>query len=96
MLVVVTYDVSVTDPGGPRRLNRVAKVCERYGQRVQNSVFECLVDQLTFTQMKSALLKTIDEEMDSLRFYNLGDNYKSKVTHVGTKNVLDLKGPLIF
>lgn len=96
MLVLVTYDVMTSSPGGVKRLRRVAKICQNYGQRVQNSVFECIVDSTQFTILKHELQKVIDEELDSLRFYRLGNNYKSKVEHVGTKEALDIEGPLIF
>lgn len=96
MLIVVAYDISVKDQKGAKRLARVAKICSRYGQRVQNSVFECLIDQLTFVKLKTELTKAIVEKTDSLRFYNLGDHYKNKVTHIGTKEVLDLTDGLIF
>lgn len=96
MLVLVTYDVSTTTHGGQRRLRRVAKICQNYGQRVQNSVFECIVDATQFTTLKYELKNVIDEEHDSLRFYRLGKNYKTKVEHVGAKESIDLKGPLLF
>lgn len=96
MLVLVTYDVMTSSPGGTKRLRKVAKVCQNYGQRVQNSVFECVVDATQFVSMKIALQSIIDEELDSLRFYQLGNNYRSKVEHIGTKESIDLEGPLIF
>jgi len=76
MYVIVTYDVSTISSGGQRRLRRVAKTCENYGQRVQNSVFECLVDPAQWTLLRSQLVKLIDEEKDGLRFYFLGNNWK--------------------
>lgn len=96
MLVLVTYDVNTTSPGGTKRLRQVAKVCQQYGQRVQHSVFECIVDQTEFTSLKLRLKEIVDIERDSLRFYRLGDNHASKVEHVGVKESLDLEGPLIF
>lgn len=96
MLVLVTYDVNTTSPGGTRRLRQVAKVCQQYGQRVQNSVFECIVDQTEFTSLKLRLKEIVDIERDSLRFYRLGKHHASKVEHVGVKESLDLEGPLIF
>ncbi|MCI1891335.1 MAG: CRISPR-associated endonuclease Cas2 [Schleiferilactobacillus harbinensis] len=96
MLVVVAYDVSVTDPGGTRRLSRVAKVCERYGKRVQNSVFECIVDSVGLKQMQSALKEIVNLKMDSLRFYNLGKNYRTKVVHWGAKDVQNVQDPWII
>lgn len=96
MLILVTYDVNTISEGGNKRLRHVAKVCQKYGQRVQNSVFECIVDSTQFTELKIELSSIIDEEKDSLRFYRIGDNYKSKVVHIGVKEALDLDGPLIF
>jgi len=96
MLVLVTYDVRTTTLDGRRRLQKVAKICQNYGQRVQNSVFECVVDGKQFTQLKSKLKEVVNADEDSLRFYRLGNRYKEKVEHVGTKAVLDLEGPLIF
>lgn len=96
MLVVITYDVSTSSDGGQRRLRQVAKLCQNYGQRVQNSVFECLVDSTEYALLKQRLIDTMHEEEDSLRFYQLGNQYKSKVEHVGIKKSLDLEGPLIL
>ncbi|MCM3042315.1 CRISPR-associated endonuclease Cas2 [Paenibacillus motobuensis] len=96
MLVLVTYDVGTTNSAGQRRLRQVSKVCQNYGQRVQNSVFECVVDATEFEVLKIKLIDIIDEEQDSLRFYQLGNNYKNKVEHVGIKESLDLEGPLIL
>lgn len=76
MLVLITYDVSTTSVGGTKRLRRVAKKCLDYGQRVQNSVFECVIDSTQFKQLKYQLEEIINKETDSLRFYNLGNNYK--------------------
>ena len=96
MLVLVTYDVKTTTLAGRRRLQKVAKICQNYGQRVQNSVFECVVDGKQFAQLKRELREVVDAKEDSLRFYRLGNRYKGRVEHVGTKEVLDLEGPLIF
>lgn len=96
MLVLVTYDVSTVSADGRRRLSKVAKTCINYGQRVQNSVFECVVDSTQLTRLKHELEKLIDPQEDSLRFYNLGDKYKNKVEHVGTKTSFDLEGPIIL
>ncbi len=95
MLVVVTYDVSTKDPGGPRRLRRVARACEDFGQRVQNSVFECIVDPTQWTRLKLTLLDLIELETDSLRFYFLGANYRKRIEHHGAKEVVDLDGTLL-
>jgi CRISPR-associated protein Cas2 len=95
MMVLVSYDVSTSDKNGTRRLRRVAKVCQDYGQRVQNSVFECLVDPVQWTALKLRLFKEFNPALDSLRFYYLGANWKRSVEHHGTKSVPDLEGPLI-
>jgi CRISPR-associated protein Cas2 len=95
LLVLITYDVSTTSTAGQRRLRQVSKVCQNYGQRVQNSVFECVVDGTQFTVLKLKLLDIIDKDQDSLRFYQLGNNYKNKVEHIGAKGSIDLEGPLI-
>jgi CRISPR-associated protein Cas2 len=83
MLILVTYDVNTESESGRRRLRRVAKICERYGQRVQNSVFECLLDAAQYVVVKSELKEVIDLEADSLRFYSLGNHYKSHVESLG-------------
>ncbi len=96
MLMLVTYDVNTQDAAGRRRLRRVAKACLDLGQRVQNSVFECEVDPAQWALLRAALIKEIDAEKDSLRFYRLGADGKRRVEHVGAKPVLDLAGPLLF
>jgi len=96
MMVVISYDVSTKDPGGTRRLRRVAKSCLDYGQRVQNSVFECLVDPAQWTKLKLRLLDEYDPGKDSLRFYFLGSNYQRRIEHHGVKDVPDLTGPMIL
>lgn len=96
LLVLITYDVSTVSSAGQKRLRKVAKVCQNYGQRVQNSVFECIVDATQFVSLKIELADIIDEGRDSLRFYRLGENYKTKVEHIGVKESVDLEGPLIF
>jgi CRISPR-associated protein Cas2 len=88
--------VSTVSGAGQKRLRKVAKVCQNYGQRVQNSVFECIVDATQFAALKIELVNIIDESHDSLRFYQLGNNYKNKVEHVGVKESVDLESPLIF
>jgi len=95
MFVLVSYDVSTIDPSGPRRLNRVAKACKDYGQRVQYSVFECLVDPAKWAVLRQRLIDEIDQEVDSLRFYYLGANWRRRVEHVGAKKGIDQEGPLI-
>lgn len=94
-MVVVSYDVSTLKPAGRRRLRRVAKVCLDYGQRVQNSVFECMVDATQWTQLRHRLLQEYEATEDSLRFYFLGRHWKGRIEHFGIKTVLDLDGPLI-
>lgn len=96
MLILVTYDVSTSSVGGEKRLRKVSKVCQKYGQRVQNSVFECIVDATQYTILKIELEKIIDKEFDSLRFYRIGNNYKNKVEHIGVKESIQLDDPLIF
>ncbi len=96
MMVLVSYDVSTIDKRGRARLRKVAKTCLNFGQRVQNSVFECMIDPAQWTQLKDQLLKIIDKEQDSLRFYFLGSNWKGKIEHVGAKKSIDLEGPLII
>lgn len=95
MLVLVTYDVSLVEPSGKRRLRRVAKACQDYGQRVQFSVFEIEVDPAQWATLKARLEGLIDPTQDSLRYYNLGANWRRRVEHVGAKPALDLGGPLI-
>ena len=94
-MVLVSYDVSTVDKAGQRRLRRVAKTCLDYGQRVQNSVFECLVDPAQWAALRLGLLDEYNPVEDSLRFYFLGANWKGRVEHHGTKSVPDLEGPLI-
>lgn len=95
MLVLVTYDVGLTQPGGPRRLRRVAKACQDYGQRVQFSVFEVEVDPAQWAMLKARLEGLIDPKQDSLRYYYLGANWRRRVEHVGAKAAVDLGGTLI-
>lgn len=96
MFVIVSYDVSTQDPAGSRRLRRVAKACKDYGQRVQYSVFECIVDPAQWTKLKNRLMSEVDVEKDSLRFYYLGSNWKRRVEHFGAKETLDQEGPLVI
>lgn len=95
MFVLVTYDVSTVTPAGRKRLYRVARACKDYGVRAQNSVFECQVDPGQFAELKHRLLGIIDTEVDSLRFYFLGANWRRRVEHHGTRPSLDVDGPLI-
>jgi CRISPR-associated protein Cas2 len=96
MLMLITYDVSTINPAGRKRLRRVAKACLDYGQRVQNSVFECEVDPAQWAALRGRLASEIKIEEDSLRFYRLGADGKRRVEHVGAKPVTDLEGPLLF
>lgn len=96
MMTLVSYDVSTVDAAGRKRLRKVAKECVDYGQRVQNSVFEVDVDYGTFLKLKDRLMKIIDEEQDSLRFYYLGNNWKRRVEHIGAKETYDPEGSLIL
>jgi CRISPR-associated protein Cas2 len=96
MLVLITYDVSTQTAEGKKRLRQVAKQCVNYGQRVQNSVFECVLDATQCAKVKSQLLKIIDVEEDSLRFYYLGNNYKNRVEHLGTKPSFSVEDTLIL
>lgn len=96
MLVLITYDVNTESKAGRTRLRKVAKQCVNYGQRVQNSVFECVLDSAQLAEVKHLLEKIIDEDKDSLRFYLLGKNYKDKVIHIGTKKSFDVMDTLII
>ena len=96
MFVLITYDVNTEDADGKRRLRRIAKQCVNYGQRVQNSVFECHMDTTKCRQVKNILEKIIDKNVDSLRFYYLGDNYKNKVEHIGANPGFDVTDTLIM
>lgn len=93
--MLVTYDVSTETPAGRRRLRRVARTCLNYGQRVQNSVFECEVEPAQWAMLRITLLREIDPAADSLRFYALGARGRSRIEHIGSKAVTDLTGPLI-
>ena len=96
MYILVTYDVDTTDKSGQRRLRRVAKVCLDYGQRVQNSVFECVLDNAQCIQLKSVLSDIIDPEVDSLRFYYLGNKYKAKVESIGVERGIAIDDVLVL
>jgi len=96
MLVLITYDVNTQTAAGRSRLRKVAKQCLNYGQRVQNSVFECNLDAAKCRQVRAILEDIIDKNVDSLRFYNLGDHYKSKIEHIGAKKSFDVTDPLIM
>ncbi len=96
MMILITYDVCTESKGGQKRLRKVAKVCQNYGQRVQNSVFECIVDPAQLRYIKSQIEEIIDKEKDSIRYYNLGKEWKNRVEHVGAKESKDLEGSLIL
>ena len=95
MLVLITYDVSTVDAAGRSRLRRVAKRCTDFGQRVQNSVFECLLNEAQFRTLQHELSKLIDPQQDSLRFYNLGNNYHTRIEHIGIKQSYPPEGVLM-
>ena len=95
MLVLITYDVNTETAAGRRRLRQVAKQCVNYGQRVQASVFECNLDAAQYKKAQNLLMKLIDPEKDSLRFYNLGDRYQSRIEHFGAKPGYDAEGTLM-
>ena len=96
MLVLITYDVNTESSGGKSRLRRVAKICTDYGQRVQNSVFECLLDSAQLLLVKEKLLGIINEKEDSLRIYRLGEQYERKIEHFGAKQSYDPQKPFIL
>lgn len=96
MYILVAYDVSTIDKRGQRRLRKVAKTCLDYGQRVQNSVFECKVDPAQFIELKGKLLSIIDTDTDSVRIYHLGKNWEHKVEHHGKNDDYNIEGPLIL
>lgn len=96
MLVLVTYDVSTLDRDGQRRLRQVAKICQNFGQRVQNSVFECWLSNENLVNLRQQLLQTMDSSQDSVRFYSLGKNWEYRVEHYGIKPSINPEDPLII
>jgi CRISPR-associated protein Cas2 len=94
-MVLITYDVSTVTEDGKKRLRKVAKQCVNYGQRVQNSVFECLLEPAQFAQLRRTLEAIIDKKEDSIRYYQLGKNWKLRVEHVGAKETFDPEGTII-
>lgn len=96
MLVVVAYDINTDSSGGARRLRHVAKLCEDYGQRVQFSVFECKVDWTQWLIFRRTLIQEINPDVDSLRFYKLGNNWEKRVEHIGAKSTYNPEGPFLF
>jgi CRISPR-associated protein Cas2 len=95
MMVLVTYDVNTETEAGKKRLRQMAKHCQNFGQRVQNSVFECIIDPAQLRQLQEGVTKIMNPETDSVRFYYLGNEYRNRVEHVGAKKPLDLEGGLI-
>lgn len=96
MLVLITYDVNTQTSAGRKRLRKVAKECVNYGQRVQNSVFECVMDAAKCREVKNILVNLIDPKHDSLRFYYLGSNYKNKIEHIGIKPSFDVENDVLL
>ena len=96
MLVIITYDVNTQTSAGRKRLRKVAKECVNYGQRVQNSVFECVMDAAKCREVKNILVNLIDPKHDSLRFYYLGNNYKNKIEHIGIKPSFDVENDVLL
>ncbi len=96
MLILITYDVNTESLEGKKRLRAVAKYCVKYGQRVQNSVFECILDEAQYRQVRHQLQSLVDPEKDSLRFYNLGNQYGTKVEHFGAKAGYEAEGVLVW
>lgn len=96
MMVLITYDVNTESEGGKRRLRRVAKMCENFGQRVQNSVFECLIDPVQLSDLRFRIEKEIDKDRDSLRYYFLGANWQHRVEHVGAKKTYNPEGVIML
>lgn len=96
MMVLITYDVNTEDSAGRKRLRQIAKQCVNYGQRVQNSVFECVLDTAQCKQLQHKLVGIMDQEKDSLRFYYLGNRYQTKIEHFGTKETYEPEGILMI
>lgn len=96
MLILITYDVNTETPSGKKRLRKIAKICVNYGQRVQNSVFECLLNNAQLVTVRKQLLDIIDPELDSIRIYHLGNNYSTRIEHHGAKPTYDPNDPMIF
>ena len=96
MMVLITYDVSTEDAAGRKRLRQIAKQCVNYGQRVQNSVFECMLDPAQYRVLEAKLRSIMNEETDSLRFYELGKNYEKKIRHFGVKSAYLPEEPLLL
>lgn len=95
MMILITYDVNTQDAQGRKRLRQIAKQCVNYGQRVQNSVFECVVDAAQYKMLQHKLVELMDQDKDSLRFYELGNRYQSKIEHFGAKQTYEPEGVLM-
>lgn len=95
MMVLITYDVDTTTYSGQKRLSKVAKTCVNFGQRVQKSVFECVLEPQQYVEIKAKLSKLIDADKDSIRLYNLGSNWKTRIEHIGSGEPYDPEGVLI-
>ena len=95
-MVLITYDVETVTSSGARRLRRVAKECQNYGQRVQNSVFECVLTEAQFAVLRNKILSIIDDEKDSVRYYFLGNNWNNRVEYIGRKTSFDVTSELII
>jgi CRISPR-associated protein Cas2 len=95
MMVLITYDVETTTPAGRKRLRKVARQCVNFGQRVQNSVFECLIDPAQFAELRHRLEEIVDHKKDSLRYYFLGNKWKTKIEHTGVKTSYDPEDTLM-
>ena len=96
MMVLITYDVDTISEDGQKRLRKVAKICQNFGQRVQNSVFECLLTEVQFIKIRNELETVIDEKLDSIRFYFLGNHWKRRVETLGKKTSIDFTNELII
>jgi len=96
MLVLITYDVNTETEMGKRRLQKVARICQNYGQRVQKSVFECIIDVSQLRQLQAQLERIIDTETDSIRYYYLGKEWRHRVQHIGANTALDIEGTIIM
>ena len=96
MFILITYDVNITSEGGKKRLRKIAKECENFGIRVQNSVFECQIDNAKWVKVKNKMLNIIDKKLDSLRFYYMGDNKNKKIEHYGNKEAIDITEPIVL
>lgn len=95
-MILVTYDISIESPGGNKRLRKIHTICQKYGRWVQNSVFECIINNTELFQLQLEISELIDERYDTVVYYNLGNNYQNKVTRIGKENGIDQTGDLFF